>query len=110
MELYLLSALLLVYILTGFIIQKTLVRRIWTLAFIISFAATALAITLLRINGQDVMMTAGELNWYYLLYLFGSLSVVLGLINMWMYRRALWHILTASDAERDSDDDDDDDN
>ena len=108
MELYLLAALLLVYIVTGFIIQKALVRRIWTLAFIISFAATALAITLLRINGQDVMMTAGELNWYYLLYLFGSLSVVLGLINMWMYRRALWHILTASDPQSDSDDDDDD--
>lgn len=107
MELYLLAALLLVYVLTGFMVQKTLVRRIWTLAFIISFAVTALAIALIRISGQDVMMAASELNWYYLLYLFGSLSVVLGLINMWMYRRALWHIFTSAGDEDDSDDDDD---
>jgi len=106
MELYLLAALLMFYIITSFMLQKILVQRIWTLAFIISFAITALSIASIRVSGQDVMMAASELNWYYLLYLFGSLSVVLGIINLWMYRSSVWHIFT--DKEKDNDDEDDD--
>jgi len=99
MELYLLIALLFIYLITASMINKTLVYRIWTLAFIVSFIVTALAIAFLRISNQDVMMSADNLNWYYLLYLFGSLSVVLGLINLWMYRKPLWSLLkTSKDA------------
>ena len=109
MELYLFAALLMVYVLTGFMVPKALVQKIWTLAFFISFVITALSIASIRISGQDVMMSASELNWYYLLYLFGSLSVVLGLINLWIYRRAVWQIFFGRNAEKDDDDDDDDD-
>ena len=109
MELYLFAALLMVYVLTSFIVQKVLVQKIWTLAFIISFAITALSIASIRVSGQDVMMSASELNWYYLLYLFGSLSVVLGLINLWMYRRAVWRIFSGTTTKNNDDDDDDDD-
>lgn len=52
------------------------------------------------------MMSANELNWYYLLYLFGSLSVVLGIINVWMYRRSIWKIMSASDSDDDDEDTD----
>ena len=38
-------------------------------------------------------MSASQLNWYYMLYLFGTMSVALGVINLWMYRKALWTIL-----------------
>jgi len=107
MELYLFAALLMFYIITSFVLQKFLVRRIWTLAFIFSFAITALSIASIRVSGQDVMMAASELNWYYMLYLFGSLSVVLGLINLWMFRHAVWHIFTDKEDKTENDDDDD---
>ena len=58
-----------------------------------------------NIEDQDVMMDANQLNWYYFLYLFGMISVVLGVFNLWIYRKALWNILFSSD-----DDDDDEKN
>ena len=39
------------------------------------------------------MMNATKLSWYYILYLFASLMVVLGLINIWMFRRQIWNVL-----------------
>lgn len=35
-------------------------------------------------------MNATELSWYYILYLFASLMVVLGVINLWMFRKQVW--------------------
>lgn len=92
MELYLFLALFLVYVLTAFMVKNNVLNRIWTLAFIVSFAVTAISIAFIRVSSQDVMMSANELNWYYLLYLFGSMSVVLGIINLWMYRHAVLRI------------------
>ena len=107
MEVYLFLALILVYLLTAFTVRKVIVNKIWTLAFIVAFLITAVAIAFIRVSGQDVMMSANELNWYYLLSLFGSLSVVLGVINLWMYRKGVWKIMSASDNTDDEDDDND---
>lgn len=82
-------------------VNKNVVHRIWTLAFITAFAVTAVAIGFLRVTNQDVMMSADNLNWYYLLYIFGSMSVVLGVINLWMYRKPLWQILHNDNIEDD---------
>lgn len=103
MELYLFLAFLILYILMSFFVRKPIQNKIWTSAFVISFIITAVAIAFLRVNNQDVMMNANELNWYYLLYLFGSMSVVLGVINLWMYRKPIYEIFF-----EDSDDDEDD--
>ncbi len=92
MEIYLFLAFVLVYILMEFFVSKNVQHKIWTLAFIIAFIVTAISIAFLRVTSQDVMMAANELNWYYLLYLFGSMAVVLGLINLWMYRKPLWQM------------------
>ena len=99
MELYLLISLVFIYFITAAMVNKNVVHRIWTLAFIAAFVVTAVAIGLLRVTNQDVMMSADNLNWYYLLYIFGSMSVVLGVINLWMYRRPLWQILRNDNAE-----------
>ena len=97
MELYLLIALIFIYLITAAMVNKNVVHRIWTLAFIAAFVVTAIAIGFLRVTNQDVMMSADNLNWYYLLYIFGSMSVVLGIINLWMYRRPLRQILRNDD-------------
>lgn len=107
MELYLLMAMLLVYILTAIFVSDNVQKKIWTLAFIAAFSITAVSIGFIRVSSQDVMMSANELNWYYLLYLFGSLSVVLGIINLWMYRKPILKVLFSSNSADDDDDDDD---
>ena len=99
MELYLFLAMFLIYVLTAFMVKPHVLNRIWSLAFVGCFAVTAVAIAFIRISGQDVMMSANELNWYYLLYLFGSLSVVLGVINLWMYRGPIFRIFFSSPDE-----------
>ena len=99
MEIYLLAALVFIYIMTVLMNDNATVHRIWTLAFIGAFALTAVAIIFVRIYHQTVLLGANPLNWYYLLYLFCSFAVVLGIINLWMYRSALWHIITAKSSD-----------
>lgn len=107
MELYLFFAFLLLYVVTSFILSKNMLRKIWTLAFIFAFAVTSIALGFVRLARQDVMMDANQLNWYYILFLFGMVSVVLGVFNIWMYRKPLWKIMFGSGEEDDDDDSDD---
>lgn len=105
MEFYLLLSFFVIYFITSFAVDKRVLRKIWTVAFIAAFTITGVAIGFIRVSQQDVMMSAGQLNWYYMLYLFGSMAVVLGVLNLWMYRKALWRILFG--GGNDSGDDDD---
>lgn len=107
MELYLFFAFLLLYVITSFLLPRDMLRKIWTLAFIFSFVVTAVAIGFVRLSRQDVMMDANQLNWYYVLFLFGMISVALGAFNLWMYRKPLWKIMF-SETSDDTDDADDD--
>ena len=99
MEIYVLAALVFVYIITALTGNQNLVRKIWTLSFICAAFLTAGALFALRVKHQDVMLTADNFNWYFFLYVFGALAFALGLINLWIYRRALWNMLRAQAAE-----------
>lgn len=106
MELYLFFAFLLFYLITSFLLDKQTQHKIWTLSFIISFVITSISIGFVRLSRQDVMMDANQINWYYLLFLFGMLSVILGIFNLWMYRKPLWNILFSSSDTEDTDEED----
>ena len=95
MEAYLFVALLFVYVITAVAGNQNTVRKLWTLSFICAAFLTAGALFALRVKHQEVMMTADNFNWYFFLYVFGALAFALGLINLWMYRRALWQMLRA---------------
>ena len=99
MELYMFFAFLLFYIITVIMLNDVSRKRIWMIAFILSFIATSVAIGFIKAEKQDVMMNVEELNWYYFLYLFGMISVVMGVFNLWIYRRELWKMMTDNDEE-----------
>ena len=105
MEVYLFIALAFVYILTAFLLPKQIQKRIWTIAYIIAFAVTAIAIFFIKAYAGDTLMRVGELNWYYILYVFGSISIILGIINLWMYKRGLMDLFFSSDNDTTSDED-----
>lgn len=86
MEIYLFISLAFIYLLTVLILPEQTQRRIWTLAYIASFALTSVAIYYIKLYANETLMKVGELNWYYILYVFGTLSVLLGIINLWMYK------------------------
>lgn len=98
MELYLFFAFLLFYMITAFMLDEKTKEKIWLIAFIVSFLATSLAIAFIKMGRQDVMMNAEQLNWYYFLYLFGIISVVLGMFNLWIYRKAVWDTIFKNDG------------
>ena len=99
METYLFIALFFIYALTAFIIPLKIRQRIWTAAYIIACAITAAAIIFIKLYAADTLMKVGELNWYYILYVFGSISIILGLINLWMYKKGLINIFFNRDEE-----------
>lgn len=99
MELYILTALVFIYIITAFAGDSLLTKRIWALAFAVSFLLMALSLSALKLSTEDVMLAAGQFNWYYFLYVFSALTVAVGLINMWIYRRQIWQLCQKSDSE-----------
>lgn len=103
METYLFVALVFVYLLTAFMLPKRTQKRIWTIAYILAFGITAVAIFFIKIYAGDTLMRVGELNWYYVLYVFGSISIILGAINLWMYKKGLYELFSG-DGEVDVDD------
>ena len=92
MEIYLLTALIFIYLITVLVGNKQLTRKIWAMAFAMSFVLMSVSLSALRLNGEDVMLNAGQFNWYYFLYVFSALTVAVGVINMWIYRRELWSL------------------
>lgn len=99
MEVFLFIALFFVYILTAFTVPAHILKRMWILAYVIAFVLTSCSIMFISSSKQTVLMQESELNWYYFLYLFGSMSVILGLINLWIYRKPLKQIFSSEDLE-----------
>ena len=104
METYLFIALIFIYALTVWLLPQKIRKRIWTVAYIFACLITATAIVFIKLYADDTLMRVGELNWYYVLYVFGSLSIVLGLINLWMYKKGLISLFTSLDEENNGND------
>lgn len=105
MEIYLFITLAFIYILTAFLLPKRILRRIWTVAYVFSFAITGVAILFIKMYAGETLMKVGELNWYYILYVFGSISLILGVILLWIYKRGLIGLFASADDDDDDGDD-----
>ena len=102
METYLFIALIFVYILTAFMLPQIALKRIWTVAYIVSFIITGISIFYIKLYATDTLMKVGELNWYYVLYVFGSITIILGVILLWMYKKPLISLFTNNDDDDDN--------
>ena len=94
METYLFIALAFIYFLTAFLLPNQVQKRIWTAAYVLAFVITCVAIFFIKSYAAETLMRVGELNWYYILYVFGSISIILGIINLWMYKREIIRLFT----------------
>lgn len=92
MEIFLFIALIFIYMLMAFTVPALINRRVWISAYAISFLITALSIFFISNDKQTVLMQESDINWYFFLYLFGAMSVMLGLINLWIYRKSLFEM------------------
>ena len=101
MELYLFIALLFVYAVMSFVVNKRAMRRVWLISYILSFALTGISIAFLRSNHQDALMSVNQMNWYFMLYVFGYIAIALGILNLWIYRKEIWNIVFGKDDDDD---------
>lgn len=100
MEIFLFIALVFIYVLMAFLVPDLIVKRVWLLGFVSAFALTAVSILFIHTGRQTVLMQENEMNWYYFLYFFGSMAVIFGAINLWIYRKSVWGLFS-SDVEDD---------
>ncbi|HCU58752.1 MAG TPA: hypothetical protein DIC64_02090 [Alphaproteobacteria bacterium] len=101
MEIFLFIALFFIYVLMAFAVPDLVLKRVWLLGFVSAFALTALSILFIHTGRQTVLMQENEMNWYYFLYLFGSMSVILGIINLWIYRKGVLRLFSKSSSIED---------
>ncbi len=101
MEVFLFIALIFIYLLMAFSVPDFILKRVWLLGFVAAFALTAVSILFISSAKQTVLVQESQMNWYYFLYLFGSMSVILGLINLWIYRKNVWHLFFETDTDTD---------
>ena len=108
MELYLFVALFLIYALTSLMADKFVMRRVWMGAFwFLLLSPRCRSAFAFYQPGSDDECDRTELVLYFVS--FASLMVVLGLINIWMFRRQIWNVLFTRTPDAEADDDDDDD-
>ena len=60
-----------------------------------------LSIAFLRSNHQDALMSVNQMNWYFMLYVFGYIAIALGILNLWIYRKEIWNIVFGKDDDDD---------
>ena len=101
MEVFLFAVLIFIYILMAFSVPDLIVRRVWLLGFVSAFALTAISILFISSEKQTVLVQESEMNWYYFLYLFGSMAVILGLINLWIYRKGVLELFQKDSNDAD---------
>lgn len=101
MEVFLFIALVFIYVLTAFAVPDLIVKRVWLLGFVATFSLTAISILFISTGKQTVLMQESEMNWYYFLYLFGSIAVILGLINLWIYRKGILNLFVGENISDD---------
>ena len=100
MELYLLAAFVFIYAVMNFVVNKAVMRKVWLISFIVAFMLTGMSIVFMRSNHQDAMMSVNQMNWYFILYIFGYIAVALGVINLWIYRDGIYRVITAKDEKQ----------
>ncbi len=101
MEVFLFIALFFIYLLMAFSVPDLVLKRVWLLGFVSAFALTALSILFIHTGRQTVLMQENEMNWYYFLYLFGSISVILGVVNLWIYRKGVFRLFSRTSLNDD---------
>ncbi|MFI3242372.1 MAG: hypothetical protein R3Y43_07385 [Alphaproteobacteria bacterium] len=92
MGIYLLISLFVVYFVSYFVLGKIKHKKVWTLLFGASFVLMGLCLLLLK-SVRSGGISIWGLDEYYLLYLMSSLVFLLGVINLWLYKKELFLLL-----------------
>lgn len=80
------------YSISYFALSKTAVRKLWMSFFLVVFAVTTTTIFIVHFN-TDLLGTFKDMTELYFAYFLIILLLALSLINIWIYKKAIWNVL-----------------
>ncbi len=88
------------YIVSLFALSKTAVRKLW-MTFMLAIFAVAIATVLIIHFNTDLLGTFKDMTELYFAYFVIILLLAISLINIWIYKGAIWKVLRGKPLDKD---------
>ena len=84
------------YIVSFFMLSKESIRKLWMSLFLIMFAVAIGTLLVVHFN-TDLLGTLKDMSEIYFAYFVITFLLILGLINIWIFKAVIWRVLRGKD-------------
>lgn len=84
------------YIVSFFMLSKESIRKLWMSLFLIVFAVAIGTLLVVHFN-TDLLGTLKDMSEIYFAYFVITFLLILGLINIWIFKAVIWRVLRGKD-------------
>ncbi|HIW06433.1 MAG TPA: hypothetical protein H9889_03790 [Candidatus Ignatzschineria merdigallinarum] len=84
------------YIVSFFMLSKESIRKLWMSLFLIVFAVAIGTLLVVHFN-TDLLGTLKDMSEIYFAYFVITFLLILGLINIWVFKAVIWRVLRGKD-------------
>ncbi len=82
------------YVASLFFLSKENVKKLWMSLLLIAFAIMLASLILVHFESTGFLADAKEMSEFYFVYFMIVALVVLGIINIWAFKKVIWRVLT----------------
>lgn len=91
------------YIVSFFMLSKESIRKLWMALFLIVFIVAIGTLILIHFN-TDLLGTLKDMTEIYFAYFVITFLLILGLINIWVFKSIIWRVLRGKSLKFSDDD------
>lgn len=91
------------YIVSFFMLSKESIRKLWMALFLIVFIVAIGTLLLIHFN-TDLLGTLKDMTEIYFAYFVITFLLILGLINIWVFKSIIWRVLRGKSLKFSDDD------
>ncbi len=84
------------YIVSLFMLSKENIRKLWMSLFLVVFAVAVGTLLVVHFN-TDLLGTLKDMSEIYFAYFVITFLLILGLINIWVFKTVIWRVLRGKD-------------
>ncbi|UNM97282.1 hypothetical protein MMG00_05370 [Ignatzschineria rhizosphaerae] len=92
------------YIVSFFMLSKESIRKLWMALFLIVFIIAIGTLLLIHFN-TDLLGTLKDMTEIYFAYFVITFLLILGVINIWVFKSIIWRVLRGKSLKFSDDDD-----
>ncbi len=82
------------YIISFFLLSRENLRKLWMSLLLIAFVIMFVSLILVHFESTGFLADAKEMSEFYFVYFMIVSLVVIGLINIWAFKKVIWRVLT----------------